>query len=309
MKNNYRYGSLAAFIDIGPWDWASGEKNIFPPRVPVEVEIGFGTGEYLAALAGAAPQSGFIGFEQCPGRIIKTLRKLFTLGLGNARIFRIDAAWGFRFFMGKGAVDRVHCLFPCPWPKKRHAKHRLFQPDFLRLVRSRLKDGGTLRIVTDHHPYADWIEAQLPLTGFSCRRSMIGAVHGTKFEKKWKDGGQEVFDELVLTADQPYDYQDAGGGCVKTYFSSGFNARQMRLEGVQGPLTVSFPDEIYDDARRSGIVHAIVSEDGRMQHVWVRIDPTAKGWRVAPAEGTAVLPTEGVQKAVEMVFRAVEKSG
>ena len=139
---------------------------------------------------------------------------------------------------------------------------------------------------------------------------MIGAVHGTKFEKKWQDGGQDAFDELLLIADCSYEWNDTGGGGVKIYQSKNFNASRMVLEGLRGEVTISFTDELYDSKRQSGMVHAIVSEDNRMQHVWVMIEPVKKGcWRVGPAAGAAILPTQGVQRAVELVFLAVEKSG
>ncbi|MEI6438537.1 MAG: hypothetical protein WCO69_07305 [Candidatus Omnitrophota bacterium] len=311
MKSNYNYGSLAPFIDLSLLDWSRGYPGFFSDGAPtpLEVEIGFGTGEYLAGLAAASPGMNFIGFEQCPTRIIKTLRKLHQGGVSNARVLRIDAVWGFRFILAPGTVSRVHCLFPCPWPKKKHAKHRLFQPGFLRLVRSRLIGGGALRIVTDHRPYADWIAAQdLAAAGFSLQRRSVGAVHGTKFEKKWQEGGQDAFDELLLTADQPFNHHGTEAGAVKVYFTEKFDAKRLVLEGVRGRITVSFPQQLFDPERQAGMVHAIVSEDNRMQHVWVGIERTAKGWCVSPAAGTAVLPTEGVQLAVELVFRAVEKS-
>jgi hypothetical protein len=146
-------------------------------------------------------------------------------------------------------------------------------------------------------------------TGFTLQRRTIGAVHGTKFEKKWQEGGQEVFDELILTADKPYAFNDFGVQDVKIYFCQKFNAGRLALEGVTGVLTISFPDQLYDAVREAGMVHAIVSEDKRIQHVWVMIKRTADGWCVAPAAGTAILPTEGVQKAVGLVFQAVERSG
>ncbi|MBF0388406.1 MAG: hypothetical protein HQL20_11270 [Candidatus Omnitrophica bacterium] len=308
MKSNYNYGSLAAFVDLTGFQWLNGYPRIFPVGSPLEVEIGFGTGEYILGLGVQNPAVNFIGFEQCPTRIIKTLRKLHQHGVANSRVMRIDAAWGFRFVLAPGSVNRVHCLFPCPWPKKKHAKHRLFQPAFLRLVRSRLKEGGTLRIVTDQQLYADWIEEQLAETGFSLARAAIGAVHGTKFEKKWQEGGQEQFHELVLTADQPYKSGPAEVPSVQTYSCDDFDPDRLVLEGVSGPVTVSFPEYLFDTKRNAGMVHAIVSEDQRMMHLWVVIERAARGWRVAPAEGTLVLPTEGARKAMELVFQAVEQS-
>ncbi len=307
MKSNYVYGSLAPLVDLAAQDWSGGGLRLFGNDHPLEVEIGFGTGEYLAGLSAGRPGVNCVGFEECPTRIIKTLRKLHQGGKLNVRLLRIDALWGFRCVLAGASVERVHCLFPCPWPKKRHAKNRLFQPAFLKLVRSRLRAKGTLRIVTDHHPYAEWIVENLAGTGFTLERRMIGAVHGTKFETKWRDGGQALFDELVLTADQPYEFKEKETP-VKIYFCKGFDPRRLVLEGITGRITISFPDRLVDDRRGAAMVHAIVSEDGRMQHVWIAVDPAAKGWRVAPAAGTVALPTEGVRLAVERVFEAVEKS-
>ena len=56
------------------------------------------------------------------------------------------------------------------------------------------------------------------------------------------------------------------------------------------------------------MVDAVVSEDGRAQHIWVVISRTQKGWCVSPAAGTMALPTEGVQRAVAYVAEAVGAS-
>ena len=48
----------------------------------------------------------------------------------------------------------VHIFFPDPWPKKRHHKRRLVQPDFVALIASRLAPGGYLHCATDWEDYA-----------------------------------------------------------------------------------------------------------------------------------------------------------
>ena len=108
-------------------------------------------------------------------------------------------------------IARVHCLYPPPWPKKSDAKHRLFTADFLKLVNSRLVDGGVLKIVTDHHPYIDWIQENIQDTGFSVEFKNIQANYGTKFEKKWVEGGQSEFYELLLTKHASYSRRGKGG--------------------------------------------------------------------------------------------------
>jgi tRNA (guanine-N7-)-methyltransferase len=52
-------------------------------------------------------------------------------------------------------LDEVLLYFPDPWPKKRHHKRRIVQPDFVALVASRLRAGGIFRMATDWQPYAE----------------------------------------------------------------------------------------------------------------------------------------------------------
>ena len=193
------YISLKPFLNHGvlsrPTDWGA----VFANNSRLEVEIGFGNGEYLERISRENPQINFVGFEQYCERIHRTLRKLSRTGLDNVRVLRLDARAGFERYFSPKTIALVHCLYPPPWPKKSDAKHRLFTTDFLKLVNSRLKDGGVLKIVTDQHPYIDWVGENIQSTGFSVDFNKIQANYGTKFEKKWVDGGQSEFYELLLT--------------------------------------------------------------------------------------------------------------
>ena len=46
-------------------------------------------------------------------------------------------------------------LFPDPWPKARHHKRRLIQPNFVRELARVLKQGAGLRFATDWADYAN----------------------------------------------------------------------------------------------------------------------------------------------------------
>ncbi len=307
MKNNYAYGSLAAFLPLQENLFPLDRQEVFARSMPLEVEIGFGTGEYLIRIASESPDKDFLGFEQCANRIIKTLRKIHDAKLNNVRLMRMDAVWGFRYLFTERSISRVHCLFPCPWPKKRHAKHRLFTSAVLRLINSRLVDGAVLYIVTDHKPYAEWIVDNVPGTGFAMAAAVIPAKFGTKFERKWAEAGQSEFYELTLTK---AEHQDAPqGGCeMKTYFFEEVDFLQVRPENVWGAMTIKFGELLYDPQLKRAMVDAVVSEDDRAQHIWIMIVHTSKGWCVCPAGGTVVLPTEGAQKAIELVADAVRAS-
>ena len=117
------------------------------------LEIGFGSGEHLAALADMHREVGFIGVEPFITGVAKLLVKVRTLGLGNVRVFADDA----RLLLGTmpdEAIDRLFILFPDPWPKRRHHKRRIVNhttvAEFARVLRS----GGELRVATDDRSYA-----------------------------------------------------------------------------------------------------------------------------------------------------------
>lgn len=52
-------------------------------------------------------------------------------------------------------IAELHIYFPDPWPKTRHAKRRLFSPEFITLVSPALKSGGKILLVTDDDAYAE----------------------------------------------------------------------------------------------------------------------------------------------------------
>ncbi len=127
---------------------------LFGRNAPRTLEIGFGNGENLAALAAAHPERDYLGIEvHRPG-----VGHLFMLAqrdnLTNVRASAHDAVEVLRDQMPAGALDEVLVLFPDPWHKKRHHKRRLIQPPFVELVASRVKPGGLFRLATDWEHYA-----------------------------------------------------------------------------------------------------------------------------------------------------------
>jgi tRNA (guanine-N7-)-methyltransferase len=119
------------------------------------VEIGFGNGEHLAALAARHPERDFLGIEVHPPGIGRLLLALATSGLTNVRVSGHDAVEVFETQIPLESLDEVQILFPDPWHKKRHHKRRLIQAPFAECVARRLKLGGVLRLATDWQPYAE----------------------------------------------------------------------------------------------------------------------------------------------------------
>ena len=128
--------------------------TLFGRRASRTLEIGFGNGEHLAALAAAHPERDYFGVEvHRPG--VGHLLMLAAAGnLTNIRTSSHDAVEVLREQLVPGALDEVLVLFPDPWHKKRHHKRRLIQPPFVELIASRLATGGVLRLATDWENYA-----------------------------------------------------------------------------------------------------------------------------------------------------------
>jgi tRNA (guanine-N7-)-methyltransferase len=130
---------------------------LFGRNAPRTLEIGFGNGDNLAALAAAHPDQDFIGAEVHPPGVGHLLLKAAQAGIGNLRIAQHDAMELLRDNIPPGSLDTILVLFPDPWHKKRHHKRRLVSHAFAELALTRLKPGGTLQLATDWTPYAEWM--------------------------------------------------------------------------------------------------------------------------------------------------------
>ena len=132
-------------------------ESVFDRRAPRTLEIGFGNGDTLVALAAADPRRDFIGVEVHAPGVGRCLLGAAAAGLTNLRIVRRDAVELLQGAIADAALDEVLIYFPDPWPKKRHHKRRLVQPDIVALLARRLRLGGRLRLATDWEPYALWM--------------------------------------------------------------------------------------------------------------------------------------------------------
>jgi tRNA (guanine-N7-)-methyltransferase len=139
--------------------------SLFAPRpAAVWLEIGFGGGEHLAALARAHPALGFIGCEPYQNGVAKLLAEIEREKLANLRIFPEDA----RLLLGHlqaGSLACVIALFPDPWPKLRHHRRRLIQRPCLELLARAMAVGAELRLATDDGDYAEAMRAELAAHG------------------------------------------------------------------------------------------------------------------------------------------------
>lgn len=139
-------------------EYASGTLDydaVFGRPGPRVLEIGFGMGASLVAMAAAAPHSNFIGIEVHKPGVGRLLHSMADQGVDNIRVYCHDAVEVLRDCIADESLDTVQIFFPDPWHKKRHHKRRLIQPEFVSRLVAKLKHGGTLHLATDWENYAE----------------------------------------------------------------------------------------------------------------------------------------------------------
>ena len=131
-------------------------KALFPvPVSDVQLEIGFGGGEYLTSQAQSEPNKGFIGVEPFVNGMAKALTAIESKSLRNVRLHFDDAA-DLIGWLPEHSLARIDLIHPDPWPKRRHWKRRFVQDEMVTRLARTLRPGGEFRFVTDIADYAAW---------------------------------------------------------------------------------------------------------------------------------------------------------
>ncbi|MCB1625326.1 MAG: tRNA (guanosine(46)-N7)-methyltransferase TrmB [Pseudomonadales bacterium] len=174
---------------------------VFGRRAPRVLEIGFGNGEHLAALAAADPERDYLGVEVHRPGVGHLLLLAEANHSTNVRAICHDAVDVLTSQIPADSLDELLILFPDPWHKKRHHKRRLIQPPFIQLAVSRLKMGGVFRLATDWQPYAEQmlelLNASPSLRNLSSTNDWIPRPDErapTRFERRGARLGHGVWD-------------------------------------------------------------------------------------------------------------------
>ena len=178
-------------------------REIFGRDAPTIVEIGFGMGESTAAIAAMLDDKNFIGIEVHTPGVGALLKLIGEKSLTNVQIIQHDAVEVLKHMIPDHSLAGFHIFFPDPWPKKRHHKRRLIQPELVALLTQKLGPDGYLHLATDWEEYAQHMLEVLSAatglkntaTGFAPRPAYRGT---SGFERKGLAKGHGVWD-LVFT--------------------------------------------------------------------------------------------------------------
>lgn len=195
------------------WDrWGVAYQNaprdldeLFGRRAPRVLEIGFGMGQSLLAMAASSPDTDFIGIEVHTPGVGKLFHDMAETGVSNIRVYHHDAVEVIRDCIADDSLDGVQIFFPDPWHKKKHHKRRLVQPGFLRKLENKLRSGGVLHLATDWQSYAEQMMAVVSANEHFANNFGDGSYAPrpesrpqTRFERRGQRLGHGVWD-LIFT--------------------------------------------------------------------------------------------------------------
>ena len=129
--------------------------QVFGRPAPKILEIGTGTEENIVVLADQHRDNDYLALEVHKPGVGKLIRQAVAQNLSNIRIIRHDAVEVLTHQVGEKTLEQILIFFPDPWPKLRHHKRRLLQPEFVTLLCRKLQDHGRLFLATDWHDLAE----------------------------------------------------------------------------------------------------------------------------------------------------------
>ena len=182
--------------DLGPLTLHGITRADNPARGPVDLrrfgdrpiwlEVGFGGGEHLVAMAAQNPGIGLIGCEPFVNGIAMLLGKVRAAGLTNLAIHPGDVRDVLEV-LPEALVQKVFLNYPDPWPKNRHHRRRFVTPGYLDALARVVAPGAEFRVATDIADYVRQTLAEVPRAGFELMSegsAPWGDWHSTRYEQK-----------------------------------------------------------------------------------------------------------------------------
>ncbi|MBT3341216.1 MAG: tRNA (guanosine(46)-N7)-methyltransferase TrmB [Planctomycetes bacterium] len=295
-----------AELDPCPPDW----QAVFGRQAPLAVEIGFGGGEYMAWQAGRKLDTDFVGIELPPDCIVHGVPHLAEAALSNVRLIQGDARYLLRELFAPQSLSHVLMQFPMPWPKEKHAKHRVYSPHFAATLADVLAPDGCFELVTDQDWYANETAAILGADG----RFETSAVEvnperpfKTRYETKWLEEGRSIYRvtakvvrfELAprIFTDQPMDIFRLNS------VPESDTAQALAGQKHRSDEFILEIKDVYQSA--SGwLIGVVVSDDAFAQRFHLEVVAKKDG-RVLLKIGQVPRPyfTKGVRASIELVGR------
>lgn len=152
-------------VDENPGRALIDPAAAFASPAPLWLEVGFGGGEHLVAMARAYPGVNLIGCEPFVNGVAMALGLARQAPCPNLRLHPGDAR-DLLEVSPPGIYAKVFLNYPDPWPKPRHHRRRFVTPDHLGPLFAACAPGAEFRLATDIADYARQAREEVPAAGF-----------------------------------------------------------------------------------------------------------------------------------------------
>ena len=139
----------------GDLEWSTVFDALAAPAAVV-LDIGFGAGDGLVALAALRPHEAIVGVEVHTPGVAHVLEAIELNGWQHVRVLEDDVL-ALLPRLPVASLAGMRMFFPDPWPKTKQRHRRLARADVITQLVACVCVGGTLHFATDIVDYADQI--------------------------------------------------------------------------------------------------------------------------------------------------------
>lgn len=192
--------------DLGPLTLQRVTRAENPARAPLDVlqfagrpiwlEVGFGGGEHLVAMAARYPDVAIIGCEPFVNGIAMLLGKIRAAEVSNLAIHPGDVRDLFEV-LPDGIIQKCFLNYPDPWPKARHHRRRFVTQGYLTMLARVLTKGAEFRVATDIADYVRQTLEEVPQAGFDLVQQS---------DQPWEDWHSTRYEQKALREGRPPHY-------------------------------------------------------------------------------------------------------
>lgn len=173
--------------------------TLFGNGNPVYLEVGSGKGQFACTFAKMNPDKNILCVERNRNVLILAIDSARSAGIKNIR-FLCGTAEYLPSYLAESSVEEIYLNFSCPFPKNRHAAHRLTNPRFLSIFKSIIKSGGAICQKTDNMHFFEYSIEQLSACGFSLSNISLDLHNSdfegnivTEYESKFAGAGMPIY--------------------------------------------------------------------------------------------------------------------
>ena len=187
----------------------TGWDSLFGTDQPIHLEFCSGNGDWIVEQAEQQPKKNWVAVEVRFMRVRKIWSKMKNRGLENLFIICGEAKGVSQRYFPAHSLSGVYVHFPDPWPKRRHAKHRLIEPQFVEELARTMRADARATLVTDDPDYSALMIREMsaspafrslhPSPYYVAAEGQYGPSY---FEALWRRLGRTIYHHQFLRCEE-----------------------------------------------------------------------------------------------------------